>query len=168
MEEPYLALYVRDDALCFAKKFPTEGIFEEDSVLMKTFDADSWRRPTRSSMTTWATASTTQCSRLDKGLLMIDDAIAECCVSEIAKLSPFGKEVISYEIQDDFQFVLLSVVTDGVSDVSPLDRKRIAALVDCIVPKRSGDYSWMVNFLLKEAIFDSYFGGDLMSPDSGL
>ncbi|CAJ0810269.1 hypothetical protein LMG18101_00833 [Ralstonia flaminis] len=42
MEEPYLALYVRDDALCFAKKFPTEGIFEEDSVLMKTFEADSW------------------------------------------------------------------------------------------------------------------------------
>ena len=70
-------------------------------------------------MTTWATASTTQWSRLDKGLLMIDDAIAENCVSEIAKLSPFGKEVISYEIQDDFQFVLLSVVTDGVSDVSP-------------------------------------------------
>lgn len=119
-------------------------------------------------MTTWATASTTQWSRLAKGLLMIDDAIAESCVSEIAKLSPFGKEVISYEIQDDFQFVLLSVVTDGVSDVSPLDRKRIAALVDGVVPKRNGEYSWMVSFTLKGQIFDSYFGGDLMSPDSGL
>jgi len=99
---------------------------------------------------------------------MIDDAIAESCVLEIEKLSPFGKEVVSYEIQDDFQFVLLSVVTDGVSDVSPLDRKRIAALVDGIVPKRNGEYSWMVSFTLKGQIFDSYFGGDLMSPDSGL
>ncbi|MEV8471773.1 hypothetical protein [Ralstonia sp. UNC404CL21Col] len=99
---------------------------------------------------------------------MVDDAIAAGCISEIAKNSPFGKEVISYEIQDDFQFVLLSVVTDGVSDVSPLDRKRIAALVDGIVPKRSGEYSWMVNFTLNGKIFDSYFGGDLLSPDSGL
>lgn len=99
---------------------------------------------------------------------MVDDEIAKSCVSEIAKHSPFGKEVISYEIQDDFQFVLLSVVTDGVSDVSPLDRKRLAALVDGIVPKRSGEYSWMVNFTLNGKIFDSYFGGDLLSPDSGL
>ena len=99
---------------------------------------------------------------------MVDYQIADICVSEIAKHSPFGKEVISYEIQDDFQFVLLSVVTDGVSDVSPLDRKRIAALVDGIVPKRSGEYSWMVNFTLNGKIFDSYFGGDLLSPDSGL
>jgi hypothetical protein len=99
---------------------------------------------------------------------MVDDEIAESCASEIAKHSPFGKEVISYEIQDDAQFVLLSVVTDGVSDVSPLDRKRVAALVDGIVPKRDGEYSWMVNFTLNGKIFDSYFGGDLLSPDSGL
>ena len=99
---------------------------------------------------------------------LIDDEIAEICIGKITENSPFKKEVISYEIQDDFQFVLLSVVTDGVSDVSPLDSKRIAALVDGIVPKRNGEYSWMVNFLLKGAIFDSYFGGDLMSPDSGL
>ncbi|WP_143708278.1 hypothetical protein [Ralstonia pickettii] len=99
---------------------------------------------------------------------MVDNEIAQNCVSEIAKHSPFGKEGISFEIQDDFQFVLLSVVTDGVSDVSPLDRKRIAALVDGIVPKRSGEYSWMVNFTLNGKIFDSYFGGDLLSPDSGL
>lgn len=99
---------------------------------------------------------------------MVGDAIAESCVSEIAKLSPFGKDVISYEIQDDFQFVLLSVVTDGVSDVSPLDRKRIAALVDGIVPKRDGEYSWMVNFTLNGKIFDSYFGGDSAAPDAGL
>lgn len=99
---------------------------------------------------------------------MVDDKVVESCVSEIAKHFPFGKEVISYEIQDDAQFVLLSVVTDGVSDVSPLDRKRIAALVDGIVPKRSGEYSWMLNFTLNGKIFDSYFGGDLLSPDSGL
>lgn len=98
----------------------------------------------------------------------MDDGIAESCISEIAANSPFGKEVISYEIQDDFQFVLISVVTDGVSDVSPLDRKRIAAVVDGIVPKRDGEYSWMVNFTLNGKIFDSYFGGDLLSPDSGL
>jgi len=45
---------------------------------------------------------------------MVDDEIAESCVSEIAGSSPFGKDAISYEIQDDSQFVLLSVVTDGV------------------------------------------------------
>lgn len=99
---------------------------------------------------------------------MVDRAVADSCIVEIAKHSPFGKEVISYEIQDDGQFVLLSVVTDGVSDVSPLDRKRVAALVDGIVPKRSGEYSWMVNFTLNGKIFDSYFGGDSAAPDAGL
>lgn len=99
---------------------------------------------------------------------LVDDGIAENCILGIIKNSPLKREVLSYEIQDDFNFVLISVVTDGVSDVSPLDRKRIANLVDGIVPKRNGEYSWMINFILKGAIFDSYFGGDLMSPDSGL
>lgn len=99
---------------------------------------------------------------------LVDDEIAEICIAEITENSPFKKEALSYEIQDDFNFVLISVVVDGVSDVSPLDRKRIANLVDGIVPKRNGEYSWMINFILKGTIFDSYFGGDLMSPDSGL
>ncbi|MHA6832893.1 hypothetical protein [Ralstonia pseudosolanacearum] len=98
----------------------------------------------------------------------VNDRVAENCISAIVKNSPFKRGVICYEIQDDFNFVLISVVTDGVSDVSPLDRKRIAKLVDDVVPKRDGEYSWMINFILSGSIFDSYFGGDLMSPDSGL
>jgi len=98
----------------------------------------------------------------------VNDEVAGNCISAIEDSSPFARRVLSYEIQDDFNFVLISVVTDGVSDVSPLDRKRIASLVDGIVPKRSGAYSWMINFILNGSIFDSYFGGDLTSPDSGL
>ena len=98
----------------------------------------------------------------------VNDAIAGSCISAITDNSPFDRRSLSYEIQDDFNFVLISIVTDGVSDVSPLDRKRIANLVNGIVQKRNGEYSWMVNFLLKGAIFDSYFGGDLISPGSGL
>ncbi|MET3444708.1 hypothetical protein [Ralstonia sp. 1138] len=99
---------------------------------------------------------------------LVDDGIAEICISEITKNSPFVRDAISYEIQDDFNFVLFSVATDGVSDVSPLDRKRIAKLVDDIVPKRHGEDSWMVNFVLNGKIFDSYFGGDSAAPDAGL
>ncbi|MEF3062982.1 hypothetical protein V4C85_24490 [Ralstonia solanacearum] len=98
----------------------------------------------------------------------VNDSIAEICISVIVENSPFKRGVLSYEIQDDFNFVLISVVTDGVSDVSPLDRKKIALLVNDIVPRRTGEYSWMINFLLNETVFDSYFGGDLLSPDSGL
>ncbi|WP_162898944.1 hypothetical protein [Ralstonia solanacearum] len=98
----------------------------------------------------------------------VNDQVAENCISVITKNSPFERGALSYEIQDDFNFVLISVATDGVSDVSPLDRKRIARLVDDMVPKREGEYSWMINFILNGSIFDSYFGGDLMSPDSGL
>ena len=98
----------------------------------------------------------------------VNDQVAENCISAITKNSHFKRDVLSYEIQDDFNFVIISVVTDGVSDVSPLDKKKIARLVDDMVPKREGEHSWMINFILNESIFESYFGGDLMSPDSGL
>lgn len=99
---------------------------------------------------------------------MVNDEVAENCISKIMSGSPFERDRFSYEIQDDFNFVLISVVTDGVGDFSPLDRKKIASLVDGVVPKRNGEYSWMINFILNGSVFDSYFGGDLMSPDSGL
>ena len=98
----------------------------------------------------------------------VSDEVAEICISAISESSPFERRTLSYEIQNDFNFILISAVTDGVGNVSPLDRKRIASLVDGIVPKRSGEYSWMINFILDGVIFDSYFGGDVMSPDSGL
>ncbi|PHK07853.1 hypothetical protein [Nostoc linckia] len=99
---------------------------------------------------------------------LVSDELAEKCISAIANTSAFKKSALLYEIQDDFNFVLISVATDGVSDVSPLDRKEIARLVDAMIPKRSGDYSWMINFLSDGTIIDSYFGGDLMSPGSGM
>lgn len=99
---------------------------------------------------------------------LINNSVVDDCISVLVKNSPYELARISYEIQDDFNFLLISVVTDGVADVSPLDRKRLAKLVDEIAPKRAGEYSWMINFLLNGVIFDSYFGGDLLSPDSGL
>lgn len=49
-----------------------------------------------------------------------------------------------------------------------LDWREISRKLDSIIPKRNGEYSWMINFFNEEGIIDSYFGGDNESVDSGI
>jgi hypothetical protein len=81
----------------------------------------------------------------------------------------FKKEAISFEIQDDFKFLLISISIDELPENEPLSTfKNVSRLLNHFIPGRRGDYSWMVNFTRKGKVVDSYFGGDLDSPNSGL
>lgn len=76
---------------------------------------------------------------------------------------------IDYEIQDDYQFLLLSIkLTDNVDKSIGKKYKKMINDINSMMPTRENDYSWMINFLKNNEVIDSYFGGDLSSPDSGL
>jgi hypothetical protein len=100
---------------------------------------------------------------------IITNNLVEKVMLRLETETGFRKEDISYEIQDDFQFLLISISVDdfvGADRVSTF--KRVSHLLNQLIPGRKGDYSWMVNFTSDGKIIDSYFGGDLDSPESGL
>jgi hypothetical protein len=81
----------------------------------------------------------------------------------------FKKELISYEIQDDYKHLLISISVDELPETEPPSTfKRIGDLINSLIPGRRGDYSWMVVFTRNGQVIDSYFGGDLDCPNSGL
>ena len=81
----------------------------------------------------------------------------------------FKKEVISFEIQDDYEHLLISIAIDELPQSEPVATfKRVGDFINELVPGRRGDYSWMVVFKRNGTVIDSYFGGDLDSPNSGL
>ena len=81
----------------------------------------------------------------------------------------FKKDSISFEIQDDFKFLLISISIDELPENEPLSIfKNVGHLLNNFIPARSGNYTWMVNFTREAKVVDSYFGGDLDSPNSGL
>lgn len=94
-------------------------------------------------------------------------------VSRVLRLlemeTAFKKESISYEIQDDSNHLLISISIDDLPESeAPSTFKRVGCLVNPLIPGRRGDYSWMVVFTKGGKVVDSYFGGDLDSPHSGL
>lgn len=94
-------------------------------------------------------------------------------VSQVLRLleteTAFKKESISYEIQDDSNHLLISISIDGLPESEPPSTfKRVGGLVNSLIPGRRGEYSWMVAFLKDGKVVDSYFGGDLDNPRSGL
>lgn len=75
----------------------------------------------------------------------------------------------SFEMQEDSQFVLISVMLDEYEQLSISEKmKKIAYSLNELIPTRKGDYSWMINFKKNGEIFESYFGGDEDSPNSGM
>lgn len=73
-------------------------------------------------------------------------------------------EAISFEIQEDGQFLLISIPVDALPE--PPDAalgQRIASLVDDIVPQRPDDDSWMLVFTQSDKVVDSFSGGNLAS-----
>jgi hypothetical protein len=81
----------------------------------------------------------------------------------------FKKEWISYEIQDDFQLLLISISIDELTaQGSSSIFKDAGLLVNGMVPSRPDDYSWMLAFTKAGKVEDSYFGGNSNSPNSGL
>ncbi|WP_156970847.1 hypothetical protein [Andreprevotia chitinilytica] len=81
----------------------------------------------------------------------------------------FDSSSLNFEIQDDFQFLLISVVgiyTKG--EKMPVSLKDVAMYLNETMPQRQGDYTWMVTLGWGDEVAESYFGGDSDSPDSGL
>jgi hypothetical protein len=104
---------------------------------------------------------------------MNDAKITQELMDEVLHLlmaqSCFRKETISFEVQDDAQFLLASIAIDDLPENEPSSTfKRVGHLLNQLMPSRKGDYSWMVNFTRAGRVVDSYFGGDLDCPDSGL
>jgi hypothetical protein len=78
-------------------------------------------------------------------------------------------ETISYELQDDYRHLLVSIPIDGLEIVDAASTfGSIGAVLNSIVPSRANDYSWMVVFTRGGRVVDSYFGGDAQYPESGL
>ena len=89
--------------------------------------------------------------------------------AELEKNASFKGDSISYEVQDDGNHLLVSISLDRLTeDQSPSAFKHAGKIVNSLVPGRVGDYSWMVVFTKNGKVIDSYFGGDLNCPDSGL
>ena len=100
---------------------------------------------------------------------LITETLVAQVVQHIQSKTRFGKEKISYELQDDFRHLLLSISVDDFSELELLGTfKKVGALLNSLIPKRIGEYSWMVVFTRKGKVVDSYFGGDLNCPNSGL
>jgi len=89
---------------------------------------------------------------------------------ELLATSGFKKgDNISYEIQDDGDFILVSICVPAAMDDDEVDRKlfMIQDKVNEVIPQRDVDYSWMINAERHGIVVNSVFGGDRSSPCSG-
>lgn len=83
--------------------------------------------------------------------------------------TPFQKDWISWEIQDEFESLFISISIDALPATEPSSVfKSAGLLVNGLVPSRPDDYSWMLAFTREGKVVDSYFGGNSNSPNSGL
>lgn len=99
--------------------------------------------------------------------------ITQQLIDDVVRLleaeTSFKKDSISFEIQDDGQFLLISISVDTLSVSGASSTfKRVGQLLNDMMPTRKGNYSWMVNFTRDGKVADSYFGGDSECPGSGL
>lgn len=101
---------------------------------------------------------------------VITDELAEKIKCDLMEAYGIENENITYEIQDNFRFILFSINIRSASAFmkNNVFYREVVKLLDKIVPTRKGDYSWMVNFIKDGEIIDSYFGGDSDFPDSAL
>lgn len=87
----------------------------------------------------------------------------------LEKEASLKKNSISFEVQDDGNCLMIYIPIDDFPDGEPPSTfKRIGNLLNGLMPTRCGDYSWFATFTRHGEIVDSYFGGDLASPNSGL
>ena len=76
---------------------------------------------------------------------------------------------ISFELQDDWQFLLVVVKVSALESRDQIVTflKKAQDIAEKSLPWRRGDYSWMVNVVKDGVVVESVFGGDLNSPNSG-
>ena len=100
---------------------------------------------------------------------IITQDVVERALRLIEKETVFKKESITYEVQDDSNHLLIFMSIDGLPEGEPTSTlKHVGQLMNSLIPGRRGEYSWMVVFRKEGKIIESYFGGDLDNPESGL
>lgn len=80
---------------------------------------------------------------------------------------PAVGDSLKFELQDDFQFLLISIELDLNSNLKEEERRKVARRIDKLMPTREGELTWMLNFTRVGEVEDSYFGGDSKSPEIG-
>lgn len=88
-----------------------------------------------------------------------------------AVLSAIGipSNALRFEVQDNFQFLLISIDLElCAEDIQSSDFRSLALDLSNFIPSRDGEYSWMLNIARDKRVVDSYFGGDVLNPESGL
>lgn len=103
--------------------------------------------------------------------MSITESVAQTFLKKLSEQESFGAWYLTYELQDDWNFILVSVDISGDEKstreeiVSFLEEAQETA--ESALPWRSGEYSWMINVKRDGKVVESVFGGDLQSPRSG-
>ena len=89
--------------------------------------------------------------------------------NRIEKETIFLPSQISFEFLEDDQFVLFSLnISDKLIAKNKDQILTLQKILNANVPKRIGEYAWMVNFIFANEVIESIFGGDILAPSSGL
>jgi hypothetical protein len=102
---------------------------------------------------------------------MSDKIIADELIFQILQVleqaSPSPNRPITFEVQDDGQCIMFYIPVD---DVPPSELQanieRIGRILNDMVPRRQGDYSWFATFTIQNNRVDSCFGGNLDFPNT--
>lgn len=90
-------------------------------------------------------------------------------IKKIEKETIFLPSQISFEFLEDDQFVLFSLnISDKLIAKNKDQILTLQKILNANVPKRIGEYAWMVNFIFANEVIESIFGGDILAPSSGL
>ena len=101
--------------------------------------------------------------------MRISEIVAQAFVNALLASAPPAAPNISFELQDDGQFLLV----DAKAPTHESQKRILAFLKNAqdiaakTLPCRKGYYTWMVNVSKEGVVVESTFGGDLDSPDSG-
>lgn len=98
---------------------------------------------------------------------LISSALTEMIAHTITDQLPLAQHDLHFEIQDDYQFLLVSIPYESASTLTTEGRKQLAREIDHMMPSREGELTWMINFVQDGKVVDSYFGGDSLLPKLG-
>ncbi|QJE00944.1 hypothetical protein HH212_13670 [Massilia forsythiae] len=98
---------------------------------------------------------------------LISDELVKAVGQQVIETLPWASDVVSFELQDDFQFLLVSVECDPALAHTLEQRRHLGHVIDDMMPTRDGELTWMLNFMMHGEVMDSYFGGDASMPELG-
>ncbi len=109
-----------------------------------------------------------ECSDDDRERGLINDELANRLLGLILEKAKFRKESIYYEIQDDGQCILFLIkINDDSHMETDSTLRNLAEIFDNLVPQRIDDCSWYLSFVKDGEVIDTYFGGNVNSPEMG-